>query len=383
MGQVMNKKIVLNVNELRAGEVETLPGVDRSFTIFYDETNNIRKLYLTEDGFNVRKHENFVLGGVALSEGRAIPEIEDLRRQLGIQKTASEMKLKHLAKGTFEDMMASEKVGTFLSWLSTNQIFIHYSNININILYWALVDIIDAIIMDNRFEAYFPAHKELKNELYRLVSCDMLGFLKLMRARGFPDIAGDRGGEFLAAIEAFLGDHVGDQSNFPTLMLMSLLRQAKTSEILSFNGEAQGMIIAGFDKFFIQPICNFKNSRHIFDREVEVERAMAPYCLMDEERIVDFRFSDSKAEIGIQLADIVVGLLGKYFMFIEDHSLQELLSKKSRFTITQKECLALLRGLIDMSDEACPAFCHRVATMDSDWKASAFLFDQRPPPHLF
>lgn len=376
----MNKKIVLDVNKVRAGEVETLPGVDRSFTIFYDETNNIRKLYLTEDGFNVGKHENFVLGGVALKEGQAIPEIDDLRRQLGIQKTASEMKLKHLAKGTFEDMMASAKVATFLSWLSTNQIFIHYSNINI--LYWALIDIIDAIIMEDRFEAYFPAHKELKNELYRLVSRDTLGFLKLMKAHGFPDIAGDRGGEFLAAIEAFLGDHVDEQSNLPTLMLMSLLRQAKTLEILSFNGEVQGMIIAGFDKFFIQPICNFKNSRHIFDHEVEVEGAIAPYCLMDEERIVDFKFSDSKAEVGIQLADIVVGLLGKYFMFIEDHSMRELFAKKSKFTTIQKKCLALLRGLIDMSDEACPAFCHRVATMDSDWKASAFLFDQRPPPHL-
>ncbi len=376
----MNRKIVLDVNKMRGREVTALPGVDRSFTIFYDETNNIRKLYLTEDGFNVVTHENFVLGGVALREGQAIPEIEDLRRELGIQKTASEMKLKHLAKGTFEDMMASQKVETFLSWLSTNEIFIHYSNINI--LYWALVDIIDAVLMEDRFKAYFPAHKEMKNELYRLVSLDTFGFLRLMKANGFPDISGDRGSEFLAAIEVFLSIHVGEQSNLPTLMLMSLLRQAKTLEILPFKGEVQGMIIASFDKFFIQPICNFKNSRHIFDREVEVERAMAPYSLMDKERIVDFRFSDSKAEVGIQLADIVVGILGKYFMFIENHAMRELISKKSEFTPIQKRCLALLRGLIDMSDEASPAFCHRVATMDSDWKASAFLFDHDPAPHL-
>ncbi len=148
----MNQKIVLDVNEMRAGEVETLPGANDKFTIFYDETNNIRKLYLTEDGFNVGKHENFVLGGVALRENQTLPDIADLRDRLAIQNSATEMKLKHLAKGGFEDMLASEKMAIFLSWLSDNDILVHFSNINI--LYWALVDIVDAIIIEDKFEHY-------------------------------------------------------------------------------------------------------------------------------------------------------------------------------------------------------------------------------------
>jgi hypothetical protein len=373
-------KTNLDVNDIREGVVAALPGVEGRFTIYYDETNNIRKLYLTETGFNVTKHENFVLGGIALKEGQAIPDIADLRRTLVVQKTATELKLRHIASGKFEDMLASEKMLTFLSWLSANDICIHFSNINI--LYWALVDIVDAIILTEKFQRYIPAHKEMKNELYRLVSCDTPGFLTLLRVHGFPDIAADRGGDFLAAVEAFLGGHVSEEPNLPTLMLMALIREAKSLDELTFEAETEGMIIASFDKFFLQPICNFKNAFHIFDREVEVERAIARYRLMDGGREVNFRFSDSKAEVGIQLSDVVVGFLGKYFMFIEENSMCTLLTKKAHLTATQAKCLALLRGLIDVSDAVSPALCHRVATMDSDWKANAFLFDQPPPPHL-
>lgn len=54
------------------------------FALFYDETNNIRKLTLTEDGTNVPERKNFVLGGVALEEGQALPDIASLRAALGM-----------------------------------------------------------------------------------------------------------------------------------------------------------------------------------------------------------------------------------------------------------------------------------------------------------
>lgn len=52
---------------------------DDKFALYYDETNNIRKFLLTDDGTNVAEHKNFVLGGIALQEGQTLPEIALLR----------------------------------------------------------------------------------------------------------------------------------------------------------------------------------------------------------------------------------------------------------------------------------------------------------------
>jgi hypothetical protein len=126
----------------------------------------------------------------------------------------------------------------------------------------------------------------------------------------------------------------------------------------------------------------FKNSFHIFDNETEVEKILSDYNLMDGKREVSFRFSDSKKEVGIQLSDVIIGFIGKYFIFIEDNSMSELLKKKDNLNTTQMKNLNMLRRLIDASDEICNAFFHRVAPMDSDWKSNVFLHGVPPVPHL-
>lgn len=55
--------VIHDVNRLRAAMLPLVYGVDEAFTIYYDETNNIRKLYLTDDGFNTERQDHFVLGG--------------------------------------------------------------------------------------------------------------------------------------------------------------------------------------------------------------------------------------------------------------------------------------------------------------------------------
>lgn len=92
-------KTELDVNELRNGVVQFIHGADERYTFYYDETNNIRKLYLTETGFNVAKHDNFVIGGIVLKLDHAIVNITALREELRIQNTATEIKLNHIATG--------------------------------------------------------------------------------------------------------------------------------------------------------------------------------------------------------------------------------------------------------------------------------------------
>ena len=68
---------MIDVNDIRDREIalHDLSSADAAYTIYHDETNNIRKFLLTDDGTNVAEHKNFVLGGIALQEGQALPEI--------------------------------------------------------------------------------------------------------------------------------------------------------------------------------------------------------------------------------------------------------------------------------------------------------------------
>lgn len=64
--------MAFNWDEVRAMMIRAhgIRRADDKFAFFYDETNNIRKLTLTEDGTIVPERNNFVLGGVVLEEGR-------------------------------------------------------------------------------------------------------------------------------------------------------------------------------------------------------------------------------------------------------------------------------------------------------------------------
>ncbi len=368
----------LDVNELRKGAIQSIRGANDRYTLYYDETNNIRKLYLTEAGFNVAKHDNFVIGGIALKEGQEIGDITSLRNALRMQKSATEIKLKHVATGNFEEILASPKIGIVLTWLIDHGIYIHFSNINI--LYWSILDIVDSIVADDAFRDYIPAHREMKNELYRIVACDVPQFLGILKNYEYPNIARAQTGAFLGEVEHFLEWHNPEDTNLPTVMLKTIVRKAQhLKELMFLVEETEGMLIDSFHDFFLQPIYIFKNSLHIFDHEAEIEKILSGFRLMDAEREIGYNFSDSREMAGIQLSDVITGFLGKYFVFIENNSIVDLLKKKDKLNSVQVNNLELLRRLIDTSDEVSNGFFHRVAPMSSDWKSNSFLYDMQYP----
>ena len=47
-----------------------------------------------------------------------------------IQKTAAEIKLDHVAKGGFLELLLSAKLTTFLRWITDNGLMIHYHDLD-------------------------------------------------------------------------------------------------------------------------------------------------------------------------------------------------------------------------------------------------------------
>jgi len=367
------REMIINAFQLRR--------TDDKFTFYYDETNNIRKFYLTDNGTNAPEHKSFVLGGIVLAEGQSFPDIALLRAKLRMQSNAPEIKFAHIAKGDFEETLNSKKLGVVLSWIIEHGISIHYSSVNI--IYWSIVAIIDSILAEDKFKDYRPHHEVMKNELYRLANLDKLAFLTLMRRHRYPDIQHGKAAEFIADINAFLNSHRVGDDNLPALKLKSLIGHSGSLPQLAFlTDEHEDILIESFHIFYTRPIILFKNSIHIFDREIQIERNLNGEKFKDDTREVTFSFFDSKSKPGIQIADVVSGFIGKYQSFVEDHSLPELMKRKSSWNEIQIKNFNLFRELIDLSDEVSNAFIHRTTAMDSAWKNDTFMHGLQPLSHL-
>lgn len=372
-----------DVNDMRQMMIDAfqLRRADDKFTFYYDETNNIRKFYLTDDGTNVPEHNNFVLGGIVLTEGKTLPDVTPLRSKLRMPSNAPEIKFAHVAKGDFEQVLASQKLAIVLSWILEHGILIHYSSVNI--IYWAIVDIIDSILAEDEFEHYRPYQQDMKNELYRLVNIDKPTFLALLKRHCYPDIRRDKTADFIADVDAFLDALSPEDGHLPALMLKALIeKSASLPELAFLVDEEEDMLIESFQGFYTRPIMLFKNAIHIFDREIQIEKSLNPVRFSDGTRHVNFSFSDSISQPGIQIADVVTGFLGKYQSYVEEYPLPELLRRKNSWNEIQIVNFNLLRRLIDLSDEVSNAFIHRSTAMDSAWKDETFLHGRPAMRHL-
>ncbi len=374
-----DQTVVMQAGEMRRWMPQPLRNWDERFTIYYDETNNIRRLKLSEVGLNAPDNKSFVLAGIALRAGQTAPRIDDLRSALRLQANAPELKARHVAEGNFEAILASKHLHTYLSWLVQHGLLIHYSGLNV--LYWSLIDIVESLQGQDPLVAFH--HRELKNELYDLVSHDPFKFLQLLHGFSYPNIQRSEIRSFMTAVVDFLKGHPTSDRNHAASLLRDRLRHAAEFDDLPFlHDNDDGELIADFSGHFLRGVYVFKNAAHVFDQETIVQRALRTTEFREGNKRLDYRFSDSKLEPGVQLTDVVANLFGKYFTFLQDHKLSDLLERKKRFSGIQRDNLALLRELVDRSDAISDGFCHTIAPLDTGFKNDAFLHDRHAPGFL-
>lgn len=345
--------------------------------MFYDETNNIRRLTLSEVGLNAPRNRNFVLAGIVLQPGQHIENIDALRATLGVQANAAEIKFKHVAWGDYEAALASRRLNSFLALLLDQGILIHYSQLNV--LYWSLIDIIESLMLGNTF-GINEYHMHLKSELYDVVTRSPAEFMSLLHSFAYPNVDRGRIRAFLGVVSDFLDRHSPENRNDGTMLLKQTLRQAvRMDELVFLHDNEPSELIQDFTMHFLRSVFEFKNASHTFDRETNVERVLQSLDVRDGQRRVDYRFVDSKDNLCVQLSDVVAGLMGKHFDYVQDHSLAMLKTRKAGFSELQKQNLAMLRELIDRSDAVSDGFCHAIAPLDSMFKNNAFLHDFDAP----
>lgn len=370
-----------DVNEMRKPfiEYEKLECVDDKFTFYYDESNNIRKLHLTSKGLNVEKSCNFVLAGIVHKGECHSADFELLKKSLCLQKSVKEIKLKHIGKGSFESILESEKLNTILQWLLDNDFYIHY--FSLNVLYWSIVDIVDSVIENLdpvEREFFIQSHMSVKSDLYKVIVSNETLFLEKLREFEYPNIKSDRVNEFANFLVGFVKENSEVLSEGRKYLLNKFMEGAEGSaELFFIMNEKDHVLISDFFIYYLRNTYLFKNSKHFFDEEKEIEAIFNKYDLVDQGVVINnYSFVNSEEMLEVQISDVLAGFLAKYSTFLSDTSKDQIKTIKNGLNPRQLSNLKLLEKLIDKSDAVSRGFFYRTVSEDEYLKNNYFMHSQ-------
>lgn len=373
--------VILQADAFRAG-CPPLRNWNEPLRLYYDESNNIRRLKFTETGLNAPIDKPFVIAGLALRENFPADAWLKLRADMRIQTSALEIKYELVANRDYEKALASPKLAQLLTWLLEHQVMLHYSVLDV--LHWSVLDIVESLMADERFDICH-CHQELKSELLYVVRLDPDAFLAMLRHFNFPNVARGDTETFLTEVAHFIDQHAPDDRNAMTFLLRRTLHQAACLpglELLFLHDNEPGALIDDFSIFFLRCVFIFKNACHTFDRETFVERVLKRVEIRDGTNRLDYRFAESTDELGIQASDVIAGLIGRHFAYLQANDLPKLRARKATFSAKQLHCLQLLRELIDRSDAFSEGLLHVIAPLDTVLKNNVFLHEKEAPAFL-
>lgn len=370
-----------------------------NYTFYYDESNNIRTLYLTHGKFNTDSHENpspcFVLAGIAHNSKQAADNCKELIASLHLPSTAKELKFKQVAKGGFLDNLKSAKINQILSWLIDSNYYLHYMNLNME--YWSLVDIIDDCCnhvdhhgmidytLANGRRSYIDYHKDAIYYIMNKYRSEFLGVLTKYR---YPNVAPKNSAAFINKLNkiinknrqpsARLNDKVSKVDLSRTNSLFKLFKMCKKIESLKMVYQNEPFkLIDGLSIFYHHCIELFSTSSHVFDNEFKIEENLKKSALLNNaSNSNNFKFVESKEYPAIQVSDVLSGLLKNYFTFIAKTSVPELVEAKKNLTEQQQQCVKLLKRLIEKSDTEQSEFLYYIMSQIEHHKHAVFLFDK-------
>lgn len=332
-------------------------------TFYYDETNNQRKLSLKKNFLNLCD-KNFILGGVVQFEKRFKGNFNSLKVELikyGLQKNINELKLKYLSqKKDFLKFIDDKRVKIFLRWLIKTNLYIHF--LNLNHLYYSIVDIIDEIYQTGTLEE----NREIKSFFYKLVRENIQDFYDIFLKYNYPNLKKENCYSFFNELIDILNKKFPEDKK--TKEFINFFKSGiKNNEFILLTDNEDDTLIDDYEHFYTDPVLIFEDSKFIFDNEeticnkIENRKIILrknleditldknqKFELEDYKRILDkadISFQDSKNNKFIQISDCVVGILGKFFEYINITSLEEI--KKTDYL--NIEGIALLIELLDKS----------------------------------
>lgn len=294
---------------------------------YYDESNNCRKFWLDSDktNFNHDFRADFVLAGIATDKEYQIP-FEELKQRFRLQKNVVELKSKSLFKGKdFLQSMGTKQATALIKLFSDYDLYIHYSNVNN--FYYTIVEILDSIVTPDEIDEFGFNYFGLKTTFYDMLVPSIDEVIQIMIKYSYPNIK-------TTDIEAFcnaLMDAIDSQYIQKTdqkFVFGMLKRASKSLELVFIQDNIDYVMQEDYSIFYVDTIMKFSKSMHHFDEELSIQDKVARTVSEFDKDATNYEIINSKDNTMIQISDLVAGLLGRMFFFINSVSSYNEIRKK-------------------------------------------------------
>ncbi|MFY7004306.1 hypothetical protein [Acinetobacter pittii] len=348
---------------------------NKNFHYFFDETNNIRSLNISEAKQKLNDNEfPFVLGGVYINKSY---DEKKLKKKLlkrfqdkNLNIDGSELKFSEFQnKGNgqsidkFKKLLSSKKLNQFFRWLKKENINIHYNTVDIGYFYF--IDFIDDKTLVSLVDNIFPSNilnrdyqslvyfSEIKSELYNFFIENKEEIIKDLHSLKFPKI-----------------DDTNIQ-NVKSIFLERIKRSPKLNhkndicyiigknDLFFLREDEENLLVKDFSVFYLTIIQKFKSSQITLDNEFKIDEVIKKYINDDRYRsnAIDIyqakvNFTDSKESFLVQCSDIIIGFIREIYK-ISYIQISSLSNEKNSFSFKESDIKLEFNNFIaklDLSD---------------------------------
>lgn len=201
---------------------------------------------------------------------------------------------------------------------------------------------------------------KIKGALYDFVIDHQDEVVDIFIRHTYPDVkdASAFCNELCYLIWEYNDDNEYDPGFFFLELLSQMLKTAgKLDELIFVQDNEPFMLIQEYYIFYTERCEIFSKSHHIFDEELTVQKQISDLELYEDGvQLNNWQFVKSHENIYVQVSDLIAGLLRKLFMFLDEHSLTDIVSIAMKLNDTQIKNFTILWMLISKSDEKSPLF---------------------------
>lgn len=152
-----------------------------------------------------------------------------------------------------------------------------------------------------------------------------------------------------------------------------LARAAKSDELIFLHDNDDYIMQENYAEFYIDPIRKYQKSTHIFDEEMTVQEIVKNQIAQGENMADNFKFVKSETDIFVQLSDIVAGIFGKMFKYINSTNINQRRKDVENLSKLQVDNILLIDKLRMGANQENPGFLCSIAPMDEVGILNRFL----------
>lgn len=354
--------------------------VDTKRTLYFDESNNIRKGIISLEADNVPDLENkcFVLGGIGVFENI---DFDELLKFIGCEQKPSDAKFKFFSRGKsdFLEAIKQERFCRLFQYLFEHGIIIHFSVLHY--FHLALTDILDSLIEEHDANEIAASifYKNLQSDMTEVLYKDYNKLHRLLCEYEFPNISHDKVNKFINDILELYTENLcyfdkQDIGFFTKEMLRQIIKAKKDKNKLCFLDDNVPFVISGKMAFFyLFRMANFVNKKY-FDEEPTVISEIKENDT-DYENKLNAKFINSKSSREVQVSDAVSGFVARYYGFLCKNSNEEICRFVKSLDISSNafKTLYFFLKLITVSDKESPIYLQKTLPLFIENRNSLFI----------